>query len=179
MTRSNRLLNRLILVVLGVGLLAIAAWLTLRLQPAWSPWELPAIPAPTDVAAMVIVAAGAAVVALLALLWAFSRGRGRVTAIRDEGGLVIDARLPSDLLGASLADCVDISSVHTRAFRIRGTRVLSVSVTPVAGADLARMSRALRSAIADLDAQLEYRIPVSVHVASGVRVFRAHERRVD
>ncbi len=182
MTRSNRVLNRALLALAGLVLVAAGGWmlapravdaLGLRLV-------LPGYPRP-DATALWAAAAVFVVVAALAIGWAVTRGRGRTSRLivaPGEGGTVtIDARVASDLLGEALGADPDVVSVGATTFVVRGGSVLSVRVTARRGADLKRIVDSVGAAVGPLDELLERRIPVLLHVASGVRATLAREQR--
>jgi len=170
MTRSNRIANRLILLVLGLVLIAAAAYVAGG--PALG---LPRIPTPS-VGALWAIVGGAVVVIVLSLAWILSRSRGRIRhLIEDEspdGALTIDAHLVADLVGDALADQPDVTAVSSTGFRMRGRPVLSLRVTVRRGADLARVIRAVDTAVAQLDGVLEQQLPILLQVTGAVRARR-------
>ena len=178
MTRSNRLLNRLILALVGLLLLAGAAYTANNAYPVV---ELATIPTPTATG-LWVAAAVALVVVVLALLWVFSRGRGRThTLIRresEEGAASIETRVVSDLVAEDLALLPDVLDVKAAAFEVRGTTALELRVSTRSGADLRVVVDSVERAVAELDDVLETRIPVLLHVASGVRAGFARQQRV-
>lgn len=192
MTRSNRTMNRLLLALVGLALVAVGAGGTLVAVPdlaALVPWAASALPGGALPVIAVpgadgygIAAASAVVVVVLSLSWVFTRGRGRVATLMraadDRGALEIDARLAGDIVTLELEEARDIAAVHTSAYLVRGTEVLALSITARDGADLERLLADTRRAVARLDELLEKRIPVSLIVTSDRRVIRARETRV-
>jgi len=178
MTRSNRFLNRLLLALVGLVLLGAAAYLANNSYPVI---ELAKIPTPT-ITSLWVAAAVALVVVVLSLLWIFSRGRGRTrTVIRresEEGAASIETRVVSDLISEDLARLPDVVGVSAAAFRVGGDTALELRVTTRAGADLRIVVDSVERAVAQLDEVLETRIPVLLHVASGVRAGFARQQRV-
>ena len=178
MTRSNRFLNRALLALIGLGLLAVAAYIANQSYPLI---ELAQIPTPTIIG-LWVTAAVALVVVLLALLWIFSRGGGRTrTLIRrdsEEGAASIETRVVSDLIAEDLARLPDVLDVKAAAFRVRGQTALELRVTTRGGADLRLVVDSVERAVGQLDEVLETRIPVLLHVASGVRAGLARQQRV-
>jgi len=170
MTRSNRIVNRLILLVLGLVLIAAAAYVA-----GGRALGLPRIPNPS-VGVLWAIVGGAVVVIVLSLVWILSRGRGRIRhLIEDEssdGSLTIDAHLVADLVGDALADQPDVTAVSSTGFRMRGRSVLSLRVTVRRGADLARVIRAVDTAVAQLDGVLEQQLPILLQVTGAVRARR-------
>ena len=182
MTRSNRVLNRTLIALAGILLLAAGAWmLAPRAADALGfRLALPGYPRP-DATALWIAAAIFAVIAVLAFAWGVTRGRGRtsrlIVAPGEGGSVTIDARVASDLLGEALEVEPDVVSVGATTFEVRGDSVLSVRVTARRGADLERIVDSVGAAVEPLDHLLETRIPVLLHVATGVRANLAREQR--
>lgn len=178
MTRSNRIGNRIIIALLGLVLLTSAAWVGNRAMPVI---DLPAIPAPTETA-LWIAAGIALVIVVLALLWVFSRGRGHtrslVTVSDDSGTASVDARVAADFITEDVSRVVDVVSVSSSAYRTRGGIALELRVTTRRSADVRIVVDAVKKAVIELDDVLETRIPVLLHVATGVRASFAREQRV-
>ncbi|MBK4348209.1 hypothetical protein [Lacisediminihabitans changchengi] len=170
MTRSNRILNRVILAVLGLVLIAAAAYVA-----GGSGLGLPNIPKPS-VGVLWAIVGGAVVVIVLSLIWILSRGRGRIRHLIEaesaDGSVTIDALLVADLVGDALADQPDVVAVSSTGFRMRRRSVLSLRVTARRGADLARVIRAVDTAVEQLDGVLEQQLPVLLHVTGAVRATR-------
>ena len=178
MTRSNRPLNRLGLAIVGLLFIAVAAWIGAR---ATSFVALPDIPA-LDATTLWIIAGISVAAIALAIVWIVTRGRGRartlLTATDDDGHGSIEARVAADLISDDLARVTDIVDVTARAFRVRGQTVLELVVTTRRAADVRLVIDSVGRAVAALDDVLATRIPVLLHVASGVRATLAHEQRV-
>jgi len=178
MTSTNRLLNRVILVLLAAIALAAAAYVANRAYPTV------AIPSVTtlDTITLWIVAAGALLVIVLAIAVILTRGRGHsrvaVTSRDDDGAASIDARVVADLIADDLALVPDVTAVTTRAFRVRGARALELRVSVRRSADLRLVVDAVDRAVAELDDVLEHRVPILLHVVSGVRANLARRQRV-
>ena len=182
MTRSNRGLNRIILGVVGLLLIALAAWVANRAYPVI---ELPTVPTPEG-ATLWIIAASALVVVLLSLAWIVTRGRGRthavLTATDDSGTVSIDARVAADLIAQDLEALADVVSVSSSAFRTTGRKrsgiALELRVVARRHADLRHLVDTVTRSVESFDNALETRIPVLLHVATGVRASFTHEQRV-
>jgi len=170
MTRSNRILNRAL--ILLVGVVAIAAGLALEL-PTFSPrlgLQTPKLAVPSDDVLWIVFAACVAVV-VLSLLWMFTRGRGRTSELLvlgdPNGSITVDARVAGDLIADGLADHRDIASVGSGSYRMRGQRVLSLRVVIRPSADLPGVIRDVAQKIDELDVVLERRFPVLLQVVAG------------
>jgi hypothetical protein len=181
MTRSNRLLNRIILALVGLSLIAVAVWVANRYYPVV---DIDPLSAPTG-RNLWIVAGIALGMAILSLVWILTRGRGRtssiVTATDDTGSVSIDARVAADLIAHDLAALAEVVSVSSTAFRT-GARstpaALELRVVTRRSADLPTVVRTVTTSVEQFDAALETRLPVLLHVASGVRASFAREQRV-
>ena len=178
MTSTNRLLNRVILAVLAIAALAGAAYIANRTYPVL------AIPTVTelDTTTLWIVAAGSLLVVVLALAVIITRGRGHsrvaVSHQADDGAASIDARVVADLITDDLALVPDVTGVTTRAFRVGGGRALELRVSVRRSSDLRVVVDAVDRAVAELDDVLEERVPILLHVVSGVRANLARRQRV-
>jgi len=181
MTRSNRLLNRVILALVGLVLIVAAAWVANRYYPVI---DISPISAPSG-RNLWIVAGIALGVVILSLAWILTRGRGRtgaiVTATDDTGSVSIDARVAADLISHDLAALADVVSVSSTAFRT-GARstptALELRVVTRRSADLPTVVTTVTRSVEQFDTALETRLPVLLHVASGVRASFAREQRV-
>ena len=119
---------------------------------------------------------------MLSLAWAFSRGRGRtrslVTHSDDSGTASVEARVAADFIIDDVSRVLDVVGVNATAFTVRKQVALELVVTTRPAADLRAVVDAVHLAVIELDAVLEERVPVLLHVASGVRANRAREQRV-
>lgn len=180
MTRSNRLLNRGVLLVTGLALLAAAAWAAARTPAVGDllPFGVPAIPTLSGTPAT-IVAAAAVLVAGIAIAVAATRGRGVTRDIRDDGDLRIAGEVPLAIVRGELAGHPDVAAVSGAAYRVRGSRALLIRIAVRPGAQLPRLLEAARHAVDRVDAELEERVPVVLHLIQTSRGSAARDRRVD
>jgi hypothetical protein len=188
-TRSNRALNRIILLVLGLVALIVAAALALPMLPSGSvPRSVRDATSPdglTRLAPAVTLEWIAAVVALViivvAVAWMATRGRGR-TRVAIDGELGVDSRVADELIRDALSREPDVIASSVVAFRVRRRPVLRINVEARRGADLRRLTDAVHTAVEGLDVALgsdtAHRLPVVVQVTSGLRASLAHEHRV-
>ena len=178
MTRSNRVVNRVLLALVGLAFLTVAAWIANRYFAAVDVW---AITVP-ETQWLWVAASTCLVLIVLAVVWIATRGGGRartlVTATDDEGHGSIEARVAADLIADDLERIPDIVDVTARAFRVSGRIVLELVVTTRRAADVRLVVDSVGRAVASLDDVLATRIPVLLHVASGVRANLAHGQRV-
>jgi len=178
MTRSNRPLNRLIVLVVGLALVAVGAWEANRVYPVVAIPDVPALSETT----LWVVAAACAVIVAVAIAWIVTRGRGHSSTVISRtdatGTTSIDARVAADFIADDLARVADVAAVSSRAYRVRGRTALELTVTTRRAADVRHVVDSVRQAVDELDDVLEQRIPVLLHVASGVRANLAREQRV-
>lgn len=192
MTRSNRVLNRLILILLG--LLAVGAAVLLAL-PAVATTEFgTGLPLLTQVfdatrvtgaendgglgpVVLSIVVAAAAVLIILSLVWILTRGRGRSTSAYEHDSVSVDVKVIDQLMTDALRPLSDVVSVSTSGHRVRGTSVLRARVNVRPGADLQRVRAAIDSSVEHLDTTLGASVPMLVHITTGLRASFAREER--
>lgn len=183
MTRTNRLLNRVVLALLGLTAAAAAVLLAL---PALAETGLPIA---ADVARatrfdgtltqtqLIVGIAGAVVLIGLALAVLLTRGRGRTATAYRGDSVEFDVRVVREVLAAALAGEPDAVSVSASAYRVRRTTALRVRVDTRPGADLERLRTTLDGAIARLDETLGTPLPMLVHLTSGFRASHSREER--
>ncbi|GMA29534.1 hypothetical protein [Arenivirga flava] len=181
MTTSNRALNRILLILLGLIALAGAA-LLLRpeidqlLEPAGlvtPTLGLTEAPAPWLQGGIIALAALAVIIALA---WTTTRGRGADGTAIERDGISIDANLVEGMLRRQLDDATEIAHVRLRAFRPKD-RVLLAEIQVTRGADLADIHHRVQDAVATTDQQLGTPLPLVAHITTGLRSRLAHERR--
>lgn len=169
MTRSNRVLNRLIIAGAALVLLAAAAWVA---NAAWSVVVLPAVPAP-DATSEWIAAAVCALLIVLAVAWIARRGRGRTRAllahVDERGTASITARVAAELVEHDVREVDDVAGVSARAFRVRGRVALELRVSVRPHADLRHVVDRVGDAVAALDIVLEQSVPVVLHLGAAPR----------
>jgi hypothetical protein len=167
MTSSNRLLNRILLLIVGLGMLAAAAWLGVPLVTGRA-WGI-TLPPLTGTPALAIIAGASVVAILLALVWIFTRGRGRRRAAVQTPLLQLDASALTSLVSARLSESPDVVAADASAFRLRGQHVVRLRVQARKGADVEALTGQVRRVIADVDAVLGTELPVVAHLTSGWR----------
>jgi hypothetical protein len=183
MNATNRILNRGLLLVVGIVLLAAgAAAMVTGLRPAWlGPWPERVTEAAHALGGIDVAGAGtvpvllvwalgvALLCAVLLVVFVFTRGRGKTKNVlrveADGGRTVVDRNVAEALLAGTLAERPDVLSARTGAYLVRGTRAVELSVTVQRGASLSRVLAAAESAVQDWDALLGERIPVLVHLS--------------
>lgn len=187
MSNANRTMNRLLLGLVGVVLIAFAA---MAAWPAVTGDPLPALSPLADglgrlgltgARGIWVGVAGLTVLALLALIWILTRARRREPVIIDDQDVIVDAAIVRDLLQAELSAAPEVAAVSATVHR-RGrrgqTRVLHVRVQMRPRADLPATLDRLTAAVAALDATLGMRVRLVLHLTTGVRSALARARRV-
>ncbi|QSB23180.1 FtsX-like permease family protein [Curtobacterium sp. 24E2] len=186
MTKSNRTMNRIILFVLG--LVAVVVGLTIgagvlpAVQDAIKPYV--DLPSNLDVSAssLWIVAAACAVVIVLALVWAFSRGRGGTSvAVRERSGedaVTVNVALVRDVVEHELAGVRDVVGSRVDTYLVRKQRAARIRVAVRRGGDAVSVLDAVDRAVAVLDRTLGRQVPVLVHLTGGTRSALAKSTRV-
>lgn len=189
MNATNRVINRAVLLVIGVLLAAAgAAAVLLTWRPPWarpildladrtaagirSLWEstttLPAIGAAVPVAALVSLGIALAVIVLL-VIFLCTRGGGRRRTVLDvrgkHGSTVVDRDVVRDVLAQTIADRPDVVSTRADVYTVKKEPAVDLIVRMGRGADPARVLAAVDAAIADWDALAGRRVPLLVHLA--------------
>jgi hypothetical protein len=173
MTSSNRVVNRIILGLVGAILLVLAAAGAVGAAGLSLPWldrvglgrgSALASGKGVGVDADWYIAAAALVAILLALAWILTRGRGRTSRIirldSPDGSVEFDRHYVEDALAARLDAQRDVTRVTVAAFRRGRARICKLTVTVRRGGDVASVTAAVRDAIAELDAELGMSVPI-------------------
>ncbi|PPI20649.1 hypothetical protein C5D34_06630 [Rathayibacter sp. AY1B1] len=205
MTTSNRFVNRLVLLVVGLVLALVSAGAVLiavsqpvrdsvlsfadgegaalvsRLSPEeGTVWSDAAVLWPLY-AVVGICLLGI----VLALVMAFAHGHGRTgTVLRDEaegtpaGGIEIATGFAEDVLETALAGRTELLDVTVAAYRHGSETALKVRVLPRGGVSPRTVVDAVHQEVDALDALLGARLPVLLEVASSARAGFSKEDRV-
>jgi hypothetical protein len=198
MNTTNRGLNRLFVLVVGVLLLAAGALaVALAVVPAVAgQWmrtaaSLAGSGAPAWVAEPVVgrasglvlgVAALAVVLIVLLLAFVAKQGHGRTAAAleRRTGATTtrIDLAVPKALLEQHLQDRPDLAGVRISAYEVRGTPMLKITARCRRGASPATVSAAIGGALRDLEQIVGTDVPAFVQLTGGFRIGSASRARV-
>ncbi|MGN6325558.1 hypothetical protein [Pseudolysinimonas sp.] len=178
MTRTHRLWNRLVLVLIGLALLAVAGIAALPLLPSGArPVTAAALGAVVgSTVGLVAIVAAAVVLVVLAILWIVTRGRGRIRDVVGQGDLAVDDRVVAGLLRDALADRPAVLGVHAQAYRQRRP-VVYARIAVRRSADLPPLLADVDRAAATAAERLGARPPLVVHLTSGL-VARASGTRI-
>lgn len=188
MNRTNRVVNRLLLLIAGIIAAAVGIALILRsVRPNWfaDVWEEFSEPVRSAVFAAshwnakipgIGVLSGVAVLGfligllLLILTVAFFCGlrSGKTkTVLRIQtarGKTEVDRNIAEAILAGPLRTRTDVLSADTKVYRVRRDPAITLSVTPRQGARLAQILRTIDTAVDDWDALTGAQIPIVVHL---------------
>jgi len=184
---TNRVLNRVALVVTGLALFVLGVATVLVQTVPWAAdrWHDAARGALGDlgvdasheasVAAWAWVLGGAVLLGVLALVVLSGLGGGRVgTVVEDDGsaaglpGVVrIDAAAVQHALSSAVGAMPQVASLAVDVHRVRGRRALRIRVRPRKGASPREVTARVEEIVADLDALLGNQLPVLLEIARG------------
>jgi len=207
MTTSNRFVNRLILILVGLVLAAVTAGLVLvavsqpvrdavsafgsdqgaalvsRISPEdGTPWTGTAVLWPLYAIVGVCLLG-----IVIALVLALAHGRGRTgTVLHDEtsaeggpaGSVEFATGFAEDVLENALAGRGDLLDVTVSAYQHGSTTALKVRVLPRSGVSPRTVVDSVRTEVESLDRLLGVRLPVVLEVASSARAGFSKEDRV-
>jgi hypothetical protein len=188
MTSTTRWLNRLILFVSGVVLVAVGgtavlwtaqptwsqAWLswcreTVRAVASWQvslgagsghPWVL-------DALSVLLILAGILVVLLGLVIW--TRGRGRSDVVvhlpTGQGTTSVDRRVADGFLSRELEGRSGISASRVTSFRVRDDHLMVVTLRVRPDVDLEVVMGAAKQSINRWDDRLGTQVPILLHIA--------------
>ena len=189
MNATNRIVNRLVLLLGGVLLAAAGAVaIVTGIRAGWAqdastrvfavaqglvaPLESWRFQAADGTAIAGVVVAGlalAAVVGIAAVAFLVTRGGGRTADVLradgPRGDTSVDRSVADAVIARVLARRPEVLSARTTAYRVRKTPTLAISLTVHRGARLDAVLDAVESAVREWDALLGRRIPVLVHLA--------------
>lgn len=190
MNATNRVVNRLVLFLAGVVLLAagaaalLAGLLAAGVLPPWAQGVLPVVSTAgssfasstveivgvgTVQVAPLIAGAVVLVLTVLLLVFLFTRGRGRANSVLEvdarEGCTIVDRNVADAILTAPLTARPDVLSARVGAYRVRRTRAIVLAITVQPGASLGAVLSAAETAVRDWDELLGTRIPIMVHLS--------------
>lgn len=191
MNSTNRALNRLLLLVVGLLLVAVgAAAATAVLLPAVRDgWKASADPIRDQVGTWLqstplgdtgvswIMPAVLVVIVLavvLLVVFALRQGHGRTGTVVDEtvgehGQTVISSKVAEDAIQDALSARPEFVTSHVSTYRVKRTPTLKVSVTCRRGVSPADASAIVESSLRALDQLLGRELPALVQISGGFR----------
>ncbi len=200
MTASNRVLNRLVLLVTGAVLLALGlgAIVVVAVPTARRAWEetAPVVAATvsqwfqaswisgTELSWWWVVAlAGLLLAVTLLLVFALRHGGGHTgTVIRrrdPSGAVVIDSDVAEKLLEESLSSRTDLVASRVSTYRVRRTPVLKLSLTLRRGVSPTAVVDDVQRTLDALDRLVGTELPAFVQLSGGFRARVARPTRLD
>lgn len=193
MNNTPRILNRILIGVLGIKLLAIGLLLILLAGvPAvgtwWRGWsagvwgnvrglfERTRFPGQPESWLWILIVLLLVVVIAVMVAWVAQQGKGRtnlLVAEEDPGEVPGDVRIGSGVaeqaLRAALADRPDLAGATIATYEIRGEPALKIRVQPRQGVAPHTLAAEVSALVEALDAVIGKRTPVLIHIGSGAR----------
>ncbi|GAB3570235.1 hypothetical protein GCM10027405_34630 [Arthrobacter alkaliphilus] len=193
MNGTPHVLNRILIGILGLKLLAIGILLILLATvPAvgtwWQSWstglwehakylaEQTRIPGREE--SWLWVAAAAVLVVLIVLMvsWVAQQGKGRANLIVSEyddaqtpGEVNIGGNLAEQMLRAALAERTDLAGVTVATYEVQGRPGLRIRVQPRQGVAPHTLAADVSRLVEALDIVVDRRTPVLIHIGAGAR----------
>ncbi|WP_427134417.1 hypothetical protein [Pseudarthrobacter sp. S9] len=193
MNNTPRLLNRILIGILGLKLLAIGVLLFLLASvPAvgiwwrdwsggvWSIWrglfERTRFSGRQESWLWLVIAVLLLVVIGVMVAWAAQQGKGRANLLVGEedpgdvpGNVRIGGGVAEQALRAALAGRPDLAGATVATYEIRGEPALKIRVQPRQGVAPHTLAAEVSSLVEALDAVIGKRTPVLIHIGSGAR----------
>lgn len=198
MNNTNRPLNRLLIGVAGVVLLAVGAAAVLlalvdTVRQAWSevaPGVIDTItgwfeqtPLGDSSWLWLVVAALCLLAIILLLVFIFRQGHGRTATLIErtspEGSSVVAAGVAEQALEAALAKRSELVSSNVSTFLVRGRPVLKVAATARRGVSPRDVADLVEGYVRAFDRLLGEEIPVLIHLGGGFRTRTTAVSRLD
>ncbi|MET4702823.1 hypothetical protein [Frigoribacterium sp. UYMn621] len=191
MNNTNRALNRVVIVLVGVLLLGVggAAIAVGSIPTVSSTWKdlapgvranLSSFFASAPLAGTTIdwwwiaVLAALAVIVILLLAFIFRQGHGHTgrfvdDAATSEGSTIVDSKVAEQLVQDALDGHPELVSSHVSTYRVRRTPVLKVSATARRGVSPRDIVDTVETALDSLETLLGHPVLASVQVSGGFR----------
>ncbi len=201
MTSTHRGLNRLLLGLVGLVILAVGAAVTATalLPGGATTWKdvtgqaserahsaLDSTPLPdgqTSWWSVGVLAAGLILIILLAA-WIFSQGGGKTHRIlreKDssdaEGSTTVDTGFAAEAIKTALKEDPRILGTSVSSWDIKGTDGLKISIQARRGASPADITTTVERLLGGLDSLLGKTVPVLIYIGSGTRTNLARAQR--
>lgn len=190
MNATNRLVNRMLLLVAGMILLAAGgvalaagvlaggdapSWLqqpastvsaAVESAAAWT-WQFPGV---GPVSVLLLLTAATAVLLVIALIaFLATRRRGRAKAVLEVdvagGRTTVDRNVAEDVLTEPLIRRPDVLSARAAAYRVGRKYAVALAITVRPGAPLGAIVAVTEKAVREWDELLGARIPILVHLS--------------
>lgn len=193
MNGTPRILNRILLGILGLKLLAIGVLLILLASvPAvgqwwhdwaagvWSIWrdifERTRFTGSSESWLWLVMVLALVLVIGAMVAWAAQQGRGRANLLVSEddpgevpGNVRIGSGVAEQALRAALADRHDLAGVSVATYEFRGEPALKIRIQPRQGVAPHRLAAEVSALVEALDVAIGKRTPVLIHIGAGTR----------
>jgi hypothetical protein len=202
MNNTPRVLNRILIGILGILMMGAGALLVLlasvpAVGPWWRGWSAVAWSRWQDLLArahfpgqqeswlwLVLTLFLAAVVAAM-VAWIAQQGKGRTSLLAAEddpgevpGSVRIGGGVAEQALRAALAERADVTGTTVATYELRGRPALRVRVQPRQGVAPHLLAADVSALVEALDAVVGKRTPVLIHISSGARARFGRAERV-
>lgn len=202
MNNTPRTLNRILIGILGLKLLAIGLLLiVLSTVPAagswWQQWSAGVwsgmsqllqrtnIPGRQESWLWMVIALLLALVIALMVAWVAQQGKGRSSLILSEddpegvpGNVRIGGGVAEQALRAALAERQDLAGATVATYEVRGEPALKIRLQPRQGVAPHLLAADVSALVEGLDAVVGKRIPVLIHIGTGARSRFSRAERV-
>lgn len=193
MNNTPRTLNRILIGILGLKLLAVGLLLVLLATvPAvgtwWRPWsagvwnnaselfQRTRIPGRQESWLWAVIALLLALVIAAMVAWVAQQGKGRADLIVSEddagdfpGNVRIGGGVAEQALKAALAERPDLAGASVATYEIRGEPALKIRLQPRQGVAPHILAADVSALVEALDAVIGKRTPVLIHIGAGAR----------
>jgi hypothetical protein len=193
MNNTPRTLNRILIGILGLKLLAVGLLLILLATvPAvgtwWRPWsagvwnnanelfQRTRIPGRQESWLWAVIALLLAVVIAAMVAWVAQQGKGRANLIVSEddagdfpGNVRIGGGVAEQALKAALAERPDLAGASVATYEIRGEPALKIRLQPRQGVAPQILAADVSALVEALDTVIGKRTPVLIHIGTGAR----------
>ena len=202
MNSTPRLLNRILIGILGLKLMAVGVLLVLLATvPAvgswWQSWSggvrdgvnrlFDGTTFPDRQESWLWIVLSLVLVLLIGLMvaWVAQQGKGRsglLLAAEDPGGVPGDVRIGSGVaeqsLKNALAERPDLASATVSTYEVRGQPALKIRLHPRSGVAPHLLAEDAAALVGALDEVVGQKTPVLVHIAAGARTRFSRAERV-
>jgi len=193
MNNTPRILNRVLIGILGATLIALGMLLVLLASvPAvgtwwqawsagtWSNWQdlfgRTRFPGRQESWLWLVLTVLLLVVMGAMVAWAAQQGKGRASLLVAEedpgdvpGSVRVGGGVAEQALRAALADRPDLAGATIATYELRGTPALRIRVQPRQGVAPHTLAAEVSALVEALDAVVGKRTPVLIHISSGAR----------
>ncbi|MDQ0692673.1 hypothetical protein [Arthrobacter sp. W4I7] len=202
MNSTPTLLNRILITILGLKLLAVGVLLMLLASvPAvaswWHSWSAGAwagvnqafnatrFPGRPESWLWILVALALLVLIGLMVAWAAQQGKGRANLLAMEydpgevpGDVRIGGGVAEQALKHALANRPDLAGATVTTYNVKGSPALKVRLLPRQGVAPHLLADEVYALVAALEAVVGKRIPVLIHIGAGARTRFSRAERV-